>query len=108
MVIPSSRFSNTAETGIRVPRNTHAPLIFPGTLSTAEHFDQSRADITFIPAASFCSHASKLRPSAAALALRALACVSERWIVVILWQLLRSSTKARVAVVGLVFGRHGT
>src|SRR6202030_3210397 len=42
MVIPSSRFSNTAATGIRVPRNTHAPLSLPGTLSTAEHSDQSR------------------------------------------------------------------
>src|SRR5215470_5871159 len=41
MVRPSSRFSKTAATGRRVPRNTHAPLIFPGTLSTASHFDQS-------------------------------------------------------------------
>src|SRR5262249_42890451 len=40
-VRPSSKFSKTAATGIRVPRNTHAPLTFPGTLSTAGHFDQS-------------------------------------------------------------------
>src|SRR3954471_17806049 len=45
MVTPSSRFSNTMETGIRVPRNTHAPLTFPGTLSTAGHWDQSSAAI---------------------------------------------------------------
>src|SRR5437899_11818443 len=43
MVSPSSRFSNTAETGMRVPRKTHAPLTFPGTLSTAGHCDQSSA-----------------------------------------------------------------
>jgi len=43
MVAPASRFSNTAETGIRVSRNTHAPLSLPGTLSTAGHCDQSRA-----------------------------------------------------------------
>jgi hypothetical protein len=41
MVRPSSRFSNTAATGMRVPRKTQAPLRFPGTLSTAEHCDQS-------------------------------------------------------------------
>src|SRR5271157_4744305 len=41
MLMPSSRFSKTAATGIRVPRNTQAPLTFPGTLSTAEHCDQS-------------------------------------------------------------------
>jgi hypothetical protein len=34
-----------AETGIRVPFNTHAPLTLPGTLSTAGHCDQSRAAI---------------------------------------------------------------
>src|ERR1700685_4544998 len=37
MGAPASRFSNTADTGIRVSRNTHAPLNLPGTLSTAEH-----------------------------------------------------------------------
>jgi hypothetical protein len=37
----ASRFSNTAETGMRVLRNTHAPLRRPGTLSTAGHCDQS-------------------------------------------------------------------
>jgi hypothetical protein len=30
-------------TGRRVPRKTHAPLTFPGTLSTAAHFVQSSA-----------------------------------------------------------------
>src|SRR5436305_12876840 len=43
MVIPSSRFSKTVATGRRVPRKTHAPLTFPGTLSTAGHCDQSSA-----------------------------------------------------------------
>src|SRR5713101_10181787 len=42
MVAPASRFSKTADTGMRVSRNTHAPLNLPGTLSTAEHWDQSR------------------------------------------------------------------
>src|SRR5580698_4702942 len=42
MVAPTSRFSNTADTGIRVSRNTHAPLSLPGTLSTVGHWDQSR------------------------------------------------------------------
>ena len=37
MVAPASRFSNTAETGIRVSLNTHAPPSLPGTLSTAGH-----------------------------------------------------------------------
>src|SRR5216683_6184759 len=41
MVAPASRFSNTADTGIRVSRNTHAPLNRPATLSTAVHWDQS-------------------------------------------------------------------
>src|ERR1019366_3747561 len=39
---PASRFSKMADTGIRVPFNTHAPLTLPGTLSTAGHCDQSR------------------------------------------------------------------
>src|ERR1700720_1558033 len=43
MLIPSSRFSKMAATGIRVPRNTQAPLSFPGTLSTTGHSDQSSA-----------------------------------------------------------------
>jgi hypothetical protein len=34
-----------AETGIRVPFNTHAPLTLPGTLSTTGHCDQSRPAI---------------------------------------------------------------
>src|SRR5580700_8330776 len=33
------------ETGIRVSLNTHAPLTFPGMLSTAGHWDQSRIAI---------------------------------------------------------------
>src|SRR5450631_1166106 len=36
------KFSKIAATGIRVPRNTHAPLTLPGMLSTAGHCDQSR------------------------------------------------------------------
>src|ERR1700761_2658465 len=42
MLEPTSRFSKTVDTGIRVPLNTHAPLRRSGTLSTAEHWDQSR------------------------------------------------------------------
>lgn len=38
---PYSRFSKMTAMGIRVPRNTHAPLSLPGTLSTAGHCDQS-------------------------------------------------------------------
>src|SRR5665213_3054482 len=38
----SWRFSNTVEIGMRVPRNTHAPLRLPGMLSTAAHCDRSR------------------------------------------------------------------
>src|SRR5690348_604605 len=45
MVAPDSRFSKTVATGMRVPRNTHAPLTLPGTLSTAGHCDQSIAAI---------------------------------------------------------------
>src|SRR5271157_5472357 len=44
MLEPTSRFSKTVATGIRVSRNTHAPLRLSGTLSTAGHCDQSRAD----------------------------------------------------------------
>src|ERR1700739_1241247 len=42
ILAPASRFSKIADTGIRVPFKTHAPLTLPGTLSTAEHCDQSR------------------------------------------------------------------
>src|ERR1700730_17726029 len=42
---PASRFSKMADTGIRVPFKTHAPLTLPGMLSTAGHFDQSRLAI---------------------------------------------------------------
>src|SRR6266567_5070673 len=40
---PAFRFSKMTETGMRVPRSTHAPLTFPGMLSTAGHCDQSSA-----------------------------------------------------------------
>jgi hypothetical protein len=46
-----------AETGIRVPFNTQAPLILPGTLSTAEHCDQSRVAM----GTNCCSEHSALR-----------------------------------------------
>jgi hypothetical protein len=42
-------FSNTVETGVRVPLNTHAPLRLPGTLSTAGHWDQSRSGMFRTP-----------------------------------------------------------
>src|ERR1700690_220015 len=42
---PASRFSKMADTGMRVPFSTHAPLTLPGTLSTAGHCDQSRDGI---------------------------------------------------------------
>lgn len=42
MVAPASRFSNTADTGMRLSLNTHTPLSLHGTLSTAGHCDQSR------------------------------------------------------------------
>src|ERR1700675_622347 len=45
---PASRFSKTVATGIRVSRNTHAPLRLSGTLSTAGHCDQSRVAM-FLP-----------------------------------------------------------
>jgi hypothetical protein len=38
---PSPRFSKRALTGTRVPLKTQAPLIFPGSRSTAGHCDQS-------------------------------------------------------------------
>src|SRR5262249_15437328 len=41
MHAPSSRFSKSAFTGTRVPRNTQAPLTFPGARSTAGQDDQS-------------------------------------------------------------------
>ena len=58
---PDSRFSNTAETGIRVSRNTHAPFNLPGTLSTAGHCDQSRVAIVRFP---FSPRVPPLRPAA--------------------------------------------
>lgn len=38
---PIFKIFETAATGIRVPRNTQAPLTLPGMLSTASHCDQS-------------------------------------------------------------------
>src|SRR4249919_3465018 len=38
---PSSRFSKSAATDTRVPRNTHAPLTRSGSRSTAGQVDQS-------------------------------------------------------------------
>jgi hypothetical protein len=46
---PTSRLSKTTETGVRVSRNTHAPLRLPGMLSTAGHRDQSRVAILLPP-----------------------------------------------------------
>src|SRR5713226_6916674 len=43
MLAPASRFWKTMATGMRVPLSTHAPLTFPGMLSTAGHCDQSSA-----------------------------------------------------------------
>src|SRR5882762_8241471 len=43
MLAPALRFSKMTETGMRVPLSTHAPLTFPGMLSTAGHCDQSSA-----------------------------------------------------------------
>src|SRR5215831_9402684 len=43
MLAPAFRFSKMTETGMRVPFSTHAPLTFPGMLSTAGHCDQSSA-----------------------------------------------------------------
>src|SRR5579871_1258064 len=45
MLAPTSRFSKTVATGMRVSLNTHAPLRLPGTLSTAGHCDQSKLAI---------------------------------------------------------------
>src|ERR1043166_3739997 len=46
---PASRLSKIADTGIRVPFNTHAPLTLPGILSTAGHCDQSRFAMAWAP-----------------------------------------------------------
>jgi len=50
MVAPSSRFSNSAFTGTRVPLKTHAPLTFSGERSTAGHEVQSSITETVIGA----------------------------------------------------------
>src|SRR5258707_8713724 len=65
IVAPASKFSKTSETGMRVFLNTHAPLTLPGMLSTAEHFDQSRAAM-FLPSFSLeliYSASPELRPT---------------------------------------------
>jgi hypothetical protein len=49
MLAPASMFSKIADTGIRVPFRTHAPLTLPGMLSTARHWDQSRLAIICAP-----------------------------------------------------------
>jgi hypothetical protein len=54
-----------ADTGMRVPFNTHAPLTLPGTLSTAEHCDQSRAAIEGTPAQSITLYKSENKPKRA-------------------------------------------
>src|ERR1700722_7713551 len=46
---PASRLSKTTETGVRVSRNTHAPLRLSATLSTAGHCDQSRVAMLRLP-----------------------------------------------------------
>jgi len=48
MFAPASRFSNTADTGMRVSLNTQAPLSLPGTLSTAGHCDQSELPCCYL------------------------------------------------------------
>ena len=48
MLAPASMFSKIAETGIRVPLRTHAPLTLPGTRSTAGHLDQSKSGILHV------------------------------------------------------------
>jgi hypothetical protein len=45
---PASGLSKTTETGVRVSRNTYAPLRLPAMLSTAGHWDQSSAAM-FLP-----------------------------------------------------------
>src|SRR4051812_21614759 len=47
MFAPASRFSNTADTGIRVFLKTHTPLSRSGTGSTAGQWDQSRFGILY-------------------------------------------------------------
>src|ERR1039458_2358704 len=61
MLEPASRFSNTVATGIRVPRNTHAPLRLSGTLSTAGHCDQSRVAISIPSYSSYLETVSRQR-----------------------------------------------
>src|SRR5690348_7016664 len=56
IVAPDSRFSKTVDTGMRVPRKTHAPLTLPGTLSTAGHCDQSIVAIATSVKCDFSTH----------------------------------------------------
>src|ERR1039457_368217 len=59
---PASRFSKTVATGIRVSRNTHAPLRLSGTLSTAGHCDQSRLAILELLPLGYAKSTEKLPP----------------------------------------------
>src|ERR1700685_2004050 len=60
---PTSKLSNTTETGVRVSRNTHAPLRLPGMLSTAGHCDQSRFAMFFPLSSSYPLRKSPVRLS---------------------------------------------
>src|SRR6266850_629143 len=60
-VIPSSRFSKTTATGVRVPLNTQAPLTLPGMLSTARHWDQSSEAIGLLSYRSSLGHLGRVR-----------------------------------------------
>src|SRR5882724_8248291 len=82
---PYSRFSKIIDIGIRVSRSTHAPLTFPGTLSTDGHWDQSIAPAGFsaFSAARFCNHDSRVRPCAAARAVSVAAWSSGRSILMV-------------------------
>ena len=74
---PLSRFSKRADTGILVPRKTHAPFIISGERSTAGHDDQSsivagypraakyqvRATSSMVPFGSLRDPFSKAHPS---------------------------------------------
>lgn len=46
IILRNTRFSNKADTGTRVPRNTQAPLTRSRSRSTAGHVDQSMVDIS--------------------------------------------------------------
>src|ERR1035441_6527115 len=62
MLEPASRFSKTVATGIRVSRNTQAPLRLSGTLSTAGQFDQSRLAMLELLLSGYAKTTEKLPP----------------------------------------------